>query len=78
MFFGQLKERLNCDSLVYTLTEPATIEAIKLDLASQQPNWQPWLCERELLAALNQTMVGNDTVVNSGDELALFPPVTGG
>ena len=45
---------------------------------SQYPHWQPWLEERELLAALNQTMSSSDEIVKAGDELAFFPPVTGG
>ena len=34
--------------------------------------------EGRLLAAVNQTLVSFDHPVVSGDEVALFPPVTGG
>lgn len=33
---------------------------------------------RNLRAALNQAMAGPDARVRDGDELAFFPPVTGG
>jgi sulfur-carrier protein len=78
LFFGQLKERLKCNQLSFTIAQPLTIAELKLKLVSQYPHWQPWLEERELLAALNQSMSSPDEVVKAGDELAFFPPVTGG
>ncbi|PKH92941.1 MULTISPECIES: MoaD/ThiS family protein [unclassified Pseudoalteromonas] len=78
LFFGQLKERLKCSKLSLEITQPLTISELKLRLVSQYPHWQPWLEERELLVALNQTMSSSDEIVKAGDELAFFPPVTGG
>ena len=78
LFFGQLKERLKCSKLSLEITQPLTILELKLRLVSQYPHWQPWLEERELLAALNQIMSSSDEIVKAGDELAFFPPVTGG
>ncbi|MCP4488447.1 MAG: molybdopterin converting factor subunit 1 [Gammaproteobacteria bacterium] len=34
--------------------------------------------DNKILVAVNQEMGGADTVVNDGDEVAFFPPVTGG
>lgn len=34
--------------------------------------------EGRILAAVNQEMVSRDTHVTEGDEVAFFPPVTGG
>ncbi|HZV98392.1 MAG TPA: MoaD/ThiS family protein [Methylophilaceae bacterium] len=43
---------------------------------------EPWQQEfdgcRPLRAALNQTLVPNDAQIKAGDEVAFFPPVTGG
>ncbi len=42
---------------------------------------EPWtaLAEcRNLRVAVNQTLVGNDAPVRDRDEIAFFPPVTGG
>lgn len=33
---------------------------------------------RNLRAAINQTMAGDAAVLRDGDEIAFFPPVTGG
>ena len=33
---------------------------------------------RAVRVAVNHTMAGNDTAIRAGDEIAVFPPVTGG
>lgn len=78
LFFGQLKERLQCASYGYEVDKPMTIDAFKKALVIQNPTWAPWLAERELLAAVNQMMAGPQKQVVAGDEVAFFPPVTGG
>jgi molybdopterin synthase sulfur carrier subunit len=41
--------------------------------------WAEQLAEgRAWRAAVNQDMAGPETVLNEGDEVAIFPPVTGG
>ena len=78
LFFGQLKERLKCDKLTVELAHPLSVAAFKHMLVEQNPHWQAWLEERDVLCALNQTMSSSDELVKAGDELAFFPPVTGG
>ncbi|BED88926.1 molybdopterin synthase sulfur carrier subunit [Pseudoalteromonas sp. MM1] len=78
LFFGQLKERLKCDKLTVDIAHTLSITAFKHMLVEQNPHWQAWLEERDVLCALNQTMSSSDELVKAGDELAFFPPVTGG
>ena len=40
--------------------------------------WEPALADRQLQVAVNQTLVKADAPVRDGDEVAWFPPVTGG
>ncbi|MDW2047144.1 MoaD/ThiS family protein, partial [Vibrio sp. 708] len=40
--------------------------------------WDLALEPGKLLAAVNQSIVPLDTQVKAGDEVAFFPPVTGG
>ena len=47
-------------------------------LLRDNPQWQASLDNRTLLSAVNQDMVPMDSDVNDGDEIAFFPPVTGG
>ncbi|MGB1028917.1 MAG: MoaD/ThiS family protein [Pseudoalteromonas marina] len=78
LFFGQLKERLKCDELTVDIAHTLSINAFKHMLVEQNPHWQAWLEERDVLCALNKTMSSSDELVKAGDELAFFPPVTGG
>lgn len=77
LFFGGLREALACDETQLAITAPTSIHAIVLQLVQRGDGWQV-LTQQRLLCALNQQMARRDTLVNPGDELALFPPVTGG
>lgn len=78
LFFASLKERLGCDSASVSAIDVDTIGDIKKLLVSQNPSWEKWLNKRNLLCSKNLTMTSLDSDVSSGDEVAFFPPVTGG
>lgn len=46
--------------------------------AAQSDRWALALEDGKLLAAVNQTLVSFDHSLTDGDEVAFFPPVTGG
>ncbi len=77
LFFAQVRELVGCDSLTLE-SEFASVEALRQQLAARGDRWALALEEGRLLAAVNQTLVSFDHPVVSGDEVALFPPVTGG
>lgn len=77
LFFGQLKQVLNCARLEWPVTQAMTIAELKQQLMQQSDSWQV-LAEEQVLSALNQTLCAADARVNAGDEVAFFPPVTGG
>ncbi|UQC70518.1 molybdopterin synthase sulfur carrier subunit [Lelliottia sp. AC1] len=77
LFFAQVRELVNIDSL--TLETPFdNVEALRAHLATQGDRWALALEEGKLLAAVNQTLVEFSHPLNAGDEVAFFPPVTGG
>lgn len=78
LFFGQLKERLQCASYRIDIEQPLSIKQLKLYLVSLQPSWQTVLDDDLLLAAVNQQIAQQQAIVKGGDEVAFFPPVTGG
>lgn len=84
LFFAQLRESLNCDELTINLSSDQTFQSVKTleqlreQLAKTDENWQSSLVNGKLLMAVNQTIVDGNQVLKDGDEVAFFPPVTGG
>ncbi|SJL82763.1 molybdopterin synthase sulfur carrier subunit [Vibrio palustris] len=77
LFFAQTRELVGCDSLTIS-AEFSDIEAVRQHLATQSDKWALALESDKLLSALNQTIVPMNTKLSDGDEIAFFPPVTGG
>ncbi len=79
LFFAQVRELVGTDSLTLDASELATVEAVRQQLAARGDRWALALEEGKLLlAAVNQTLTSFEHPVASGDEVAFFPPVTGG
>ncbi|WP_031525032.1 molybdopterin synthase sulfur carrier subunit [Siccibacter colletis] len=77
LFFAQVRELIGCDNLQVE-GDYATVEALRAELATRGDRWALALESGKLLAAVNQTLVPLDHAVQAGDEVAFFPPVTGG
>ena len=77
LFFAQVRELVGIDSLALA-PEFSTVEAVRQHLAAQEGRWSLALEEGKLLAAVNQTLSPFDHPLVAGDEVAFFPPVTGG
>lgn len=78
LFFAQLKEQLKTDKVQLNINTPCKVSDVMSVLLKENPQWQSSLDNRTLLSAVNQDMVPMDTDVKDGDEIAFFPPVTGG
>ncbi|MBU3019634.1 molybdopterin converting factor subunit 1 [Paraglaciecola agarilytica] len=77
LFFGQLKDQVKMPSV--KVEESATsVGELKKVLGVMHPQWQQYLSKDSILVAVNQTIGNDQTVLNDGDEVAFFPPVTGG
>ncbi|CAI1501911.1 molybdopterin synthase sulfur carrier subunit [Serratia entomophila] len=77
LFFAQVRELVGCSRLQLP-AEFATVETLRLALLSRGSRWQLALESDRLLAAVNQTLVPMDHALQAGDEVAFYPPVTGG
>jgi len=77
IFFAQVRELVDTDSLSVEAGF-ATVDALRCHLASRSDRWALALEDGRLLVAVNQTLVSLDHPLNDGDEVAFFPPVTGG
>ena len=77
LFFAQVRELVACDELSLPC-DYATAEALRSRLSERGDKWALALESGKLLVAVNQTLVPLETALNDGDEVAFFPPVTGG
>ncbi|MCG7533470.1 molybdopterin converting factor subunit 1 [Pseudoalteromonas sp. OOF1S-7] len=77
LFFAQLRERLECDELDLDVAG-LSVGELRQQLAQKNKRWQKWLLDKDVLVAVNQALVAADSRIGEGDEVAMFPPVTGG
>lgn len=77
LFFAQVRELVSTDCLALDASFD-NVEALRAHLAAQSERWALALEEGKLLAAVNQTLVEFSHPLKAGDEVAFFPPVTGG
>lgn len=77
LFFAQTREQIGEDSINVDANN-ITADALREQLCQKGEQWAQALQSGKLLVAINQDMVSMETVVKSGDEVAFFPPVTGG
>lgn len=78
LFFGRLREMLNCSELEIHDIEIQTLAQLRMLLAERGEKWQEFLLKGNALAAINQAMALETDTVTTSDEVAFFPPVTGG
>lgn len=78
LFFAQLREQLKTDRIQVDMPTPCSVTQLQSQIVQQYPQWQVFFENRTLMVAVNQTMVEFDEMINSQDEVAFFPPVTGG
>ncbi|EEZ40602.1 TPA: molybdopterin synthase sulfur carrier subunit [Photobacterium damselae] len=77
LFFAQVKELVG-QSQIDVEASVNTAEELRQQLTLRGDKWQLALESGKLLVAVNQTICPLDTEIKDGDEVAFFPPVTGG
>jgi molybdopterin synthase sulfur carrier subunit len=78
VFFAALREQLDCSELTVSSENITTVADLKLQLANKNEQWHTLFGNTSLLNAVNHELVDSEYVIKSGDEVAFFPPVTGG
>ncbi len=77
-FFASLRDQLNCDSESLDWSDNFnTASDVRATLIERGTPWDS-LAKPTVLIAINQEMGNDDTAIKNGDEIAFFPPVTGG
>ena len=80
LFFAGVRERLGVESIEVEAADAGEdTRSLRLFLAARGGVWVAALGEGErILVAVNQELTSLDTALADGDEIAFFPPVTGG
>ncbi|USD66117.1 molybdopterin synthase sulfur carrier subunit [Vibrio sp. SCSIO 43136] len=77
LFFAQTRELVGMDSLEVEASFTSA-ENLRAHLAEKGDKWALALEAGKTLVAINQTLVPLESEIKAGDEVAFFPPVTGG
>ncbi len=80
LYFAALREQLGlADEALELPRGIATVAALRAHLMQRGDTWQKALAAtRALRVAVNRDMAQASTPIHAGDEVAFFPPVTGG
>jgi molybdopterin synthase catalytic subunit len=77
LFFGAAKEIVGAEAIEFDLPQQISAAAAFRQILQAHPAL-PEKFGKSLLFAINQNYASGDETVNKGDELAIFPPVSGG
>ncbi|MDF1645351.1 MAG: molybdopterin converting factor subunit 1 [Pseudomonadales bacterium] len=79
LFFARIRDQVGCAELDVELPDMVdNIDGLTGVIKAQGAAFEEALSDPNLLIAVNQEMAGGQTTVEDGDEIAYFPPVTGG
>jgi len=80
LYFARFREKLGVEREQMALnSQLQTVAMLMQELSSRGENWKDVFSgSQQVLVAVNQEMVKADAVLNDGDEVGFFPPVTGG
>jgi molybdopterin synthase sulfur carrier subunit len=75
LYFGRIAEAVGVRQTELKLTADDTLlETVRQQLITEHPE----LDDPTIRIAVNQTLANKNLTINNGDELAFFPPVSGG
>ena len=80
LYFARIKEAVNYSTEDLVLSNDVkTVTALKNHLAQRGEIWANLFNGKQTIrAAINHELVADLTAISAGDEVAFFPPVTGG
>ena len=76
LLFATLKDKIGKPKIELALDEPLSVKELMAFIFSQFPQLTPF--ENRILVAVNQKYASPAQIVFHADEIALFPPGSGG
>lgn len=79
-FFARVREELDCAALEVPWSEATRdLDALQEQLCRERGlRWREALCQDNMIRAVNQQVAQGNVALADGDEVAFYPPVTGG
>ena len=79
VFFASIREELGINELNIDISDDMKLSQV-VDTLSREGagNWKSVLLAENVRIAVSHELVNDDVRVNTSDEIAFFPPVTGG
>ena len=78
LFFARIKERLDKSEMTIDFVANQSLQILTQKLIEKHGDEWQILLEPDTVFSCNQRVVDRDHIVADGDEVAYFPPVTGG
>ena len=77
-YFAWIKDITLCDEEKLDDNKIKDIENLKLFLINKYPNLKKHIQQKILRFAINKEYISNNSNLKNDDEVAIFPPVSGG
>lgn len=76
LLFASMKEKIGKSSIELEADEPCTVQGLLDILFLQYPAITPFA--KSILVSVNQEFADSVQLIQANDEVAIFPPVSGG
>ena len=77
-YFAWIKDITNLEEEEVNLNEAKNLDELKTYIIKKYPDLKKHMIKEILRFAINQEYAVNNTNLNEEDEIAIFPPVSGG
>ncbi len=76
LFFAKLREKMGIAEVDFELKQSVTLDQFQALFAAAYPIFAD--LPQPIVVAINQAFAQSGQLISNGDEVAFFPPVTGG